>query len=312
LVSQANMACCKSAKKHAEKAKAKAQNATTSKGRGEPTQFKTELCDCAHSGCCDAINVRTLFCPCLQWSYNHAILEGHLDYMPHCGVCCSGLPTVMSCPDVLFAMPQLEYYNRRRLRTIGNVVGEDPCSDFFLTVFCLPLVTCQNAREIQLRQKEITRDARKQISTESNTRSADLCDCMQGPASVNLRTMIFPCCQVALNRAVMEGDIDKMPDSFCDCLPQGVSICDALMGVVPMEYYTRRRIQRVRNFPAEDSLIALAAVVFCTPLVICQDAREIIHIQEDVVPTIKMAYGKNASGGKKSGRRDTSDSDSEA
>jgi len=204
--------------------------------------------------------------------------------MPH--GCCS-IPSGMSCPDVLFATPQLEYFNRRRLRTVGNVVSEDPCNDFFLTIFCFPLVVCQDGREIRSRELAIARTAQQQrLGSNASGRSSDFFDCCQGPASVNLRTIFCPCVQVALNRAVMEGDIEIMPEDLC-AFPHGVSFCDALMSVVTMEHYTHRRIEAVKGYPRRDSLIACMEMLFCWPLKVCQDARDIIAIQAEVVPVIR-------------------------
>jgi len=193
----------------------------------------------------------------------------------------------MTCPDVLLATPQLEYFNRRRLRTIGNVVSEDPCNDFFLTIFCFPLVVCQDGREIRSRETWISQNAQQQkMTTQVVGRRSDFFSCLEGPASVNIRTLCCPCVQVALNRAVMEGDIENMPDDLC-AFPHGVSMCDALMSIITMEHYTHRRIESVKGFPQRDSLIACMELIFCWPMKVCQDARDIIAIEKEVMPVIK-------------------------
>eukprot|EP00658_Telonema_sp_P-2_P085953 TRINITY_DN991_c0_g1_i2.p1 TRINITY_DN991_c0_g1~~TRINITY_DN991_c0_g1_i2.p1 ORF type:complete len:136 (+),score=19.55 TRINITY_DN991_c0_g1_i2:103-510(+) len=92
------------------------------------------------------------------------------------------------------------------------------------------------------------------------------------------RSYCFPCGQIALNQALLEGNISEFPREDCCCgpcpccLPKGMNCCDVCCAAPNYQYMLRSRVRRhfrIRGDPIDDCW----KMCFCFCCMVSQDAH---------------------------------------
>jgi len=213
--------------------------------------------------CCDDIGICCMqcFCPCVQSAFNKA----NADFRA-----CTPLDCLCS-----MCTPHQEWFTRKQIRSYYGL--PEPCKICLCCV--LPCVSCQNARELQIRrgenlgkfvggrppapepQKMAVLEYKKAWPQPVNGQfTTSLFDCF---SDINSCFLVYCCvCKaVAANKA----DVDGRAVDMCDCW------------CVPSEYWTREQLKAKWGIQESN---CVGCVLTCLPgvsaLAIAQDRREIM------------------------------------